>query len=487
VKHIAPERWADLEAGKVSEPDAVRLRAHADGCTDCSRARDRVTRARSALARVRDAGPPSLGWDLLGARLYWSTSSEMRRRERERDGRRGWVRRAAPVLAVGLAVASGVAAVVLAAGHRPEHPVPLVAPTVPPVLAAAPTPAPAPVLPVPPLESAVTFIQGEAKIGAEKAVASQSIHVGDVIQTGRGKIGVQFGDRSAVLVEPESAVEFVAFDADNVVLKVAGAVTVELEKRHEGQHFAVLAGDRSVEVRGTIFRVAHHEGDLDVAVTRGKVAVIDGHDELEVPAPMHLSLAASMHLGTMVPAPVLAAASRELAEGMHVPMVPVWPGGDALRESSAMLSVTAPAKTRVVVDGRPVATGSFVLRALAGRHLVEAGAQSRWVDVERGAATPASFVTTDRNVSERPGQVDGQLLAHGVVNQCGDSARKLSPGSGGDMRVEIGINADGSVDFVTVVRPSTEPEVDRCIVDFIRDRFTFPAGTKATVQKIIHY
>jgi hypothetical protein len=279
-----------------------------------------------------------------------------------------------------------------------------------------------------------------------------------------------------------------------VVLRVTGAVTVELERRRADQRFAVLAGERSVEVRGTVFRVAHQAGAIDVAVTRGKVAVIDGGGELEVAAPMRLALAASARLGTMVPAPVLQAASRELADAMRVPLVPVWRGGAELRGGSAMLSVTAAPRTQVSVDGRPVASGSFSLRTLPGRHLVEAGAVSRWVEVEAGAAATVAVVDRDRSTSERPGQLDAQLVAHrAAVDQCGEAGRKAGPGrgpSGGDdlqLRVEIGINADGSVDFVAPVRASLEPGVDRCLLDLIRDRFTFPAGTKATVQKVFHF
>ncbi len=74
-----------------------------------------------------------------------------------------------------------------------------------------------------------------------------------------------------------------------------------------------------------------------------------------------------------------------------------------------------------------------------------------------------------------------------AVDQCGDPARKASPGWAGEMRVELGVNADGSIDFAKVVRPSTNPEVDRCLLDLIRDHFNFPPGTKATVQKVVHY
>jgi outer membrane biosynthesis protein TonB len=485
--HVRAERWADVAAGRVAPAEAERLLAHADGCPACEAARVRVVAARAALRRVGEAEPPALGWDLLGARVYWSVSSSLRARARERGKR---LPRVVPVLAVAALAGTGVAAVFLAAPQRraAEPPAPGPVATIAPH---APLPAPPP-LPTPaPLESAVTLLQGDVNV-----TSTAVLHAGDTLRTGSGRLAVQFGERSGLLLEPESTVEVVAFDAANVTLRVSGAVTVEVEHRQPGQRFAVLAGARAVEVRGTVFRVAHHngdgagvsaaDGDLDVAVTRGKVAVVEGSDVVEVPAPMHLAVAAGVRLGTLVPEKVLATASRELADGMHVPLVPAWKGGDALRGSSTMLAVNAAPRTRVVVDGQPVATGSFVLRALPGRHLIEAGSVSRWVDVEAGGA--AAVTLPDRQTSERPAQVDAELGRNlAAARRCGEALRKESPGQTGATQIEIGVNTDGSVGFVGVVRPSGDPDVDRCLVDLIRDRFTFPAGTRATVQKVIHF
>jgi len=166
--------------------------------------------------------------------------------------------------------------------------------------------------------------------------------------------------------------------------------------------------------------------------------------------------------------------------------VPGWKGAGELRAATAMLSVTAPARTAVTVDGRPVGAGSFLLRALPGRHLVEAGALARWIDVEVGATAVAAF--GDRSRSERPGQVDDQLLTHRVaVGNCAVGLRNKDPGFTGEITVEVGINTDGSVDFVAPVRSFPDSGVESCVLDVIRDRFTFPVGTKATVQKVIRF
>jgi ferric-dicitrate binding protein FerR (iron transport regulator) len=57
--------------------------------------------------------------------------------------------------------------------------------------------------------------------------------------------------------------------------RVIGAVAVELTHRRSDQRFAVFAGGRTVEVRGTAFRVSDKGGKFDVAVLRGRVAIID--------------------------------------------------------------------------------------------------------------------------------------------------------------------------------------------------------------------
>src|SRR5262249_50918853 len=107
-------------------------------------------------------------------------------------------------------------------------------------------------------------------------------------------------------------------------------------------------------------------------------------------------------------------------------------------------------------------------------------------DVEIGAA--ATVVFGDKSRSERPGQVDDQLLTHRVaVGKCAVNLRNKEPGFTGEMTVELGINADGSVDFVAPVRPFADRAVEACVLDVTRACFPSPAGTKATIQKAIRF
>jgi len=476
LSHISPDRWADVAEGRVEGEELVEMLAHAESCPQCAGGRARVEAARATIALVRGSSPRMPAAEQLGARVYWSASMEMRQ-QRRRLPRRRWL---APVAALGFAVA-GAAVAVLAIHSRSS----------PPIQEAVAKPEREPERLVPPaapapVASLVTFLQGDVRHNFAQATSRSILSAGDVIETGAGRVAVQFGARSGVLVEPHSRLEVVAWDERVIVLRVAGAAGFELAPRAAGQRFAVLAGDRTVEVRGTRFRVAERAGDLDVAVEHGRVEIIEGAGHVPVDAGARLAVARGARVGA--PGEVLSEpAQQALAESLRLPLLPTW-SDDAgeLRQPPPMLAITAPAKLRVRVDGVEVGRGSFQLRVASGRHLVEAAGTARWVDVEDSGEPPAVVLGTGR--SERPSQVDAQLVTHrAAVAQCAAAERKAAPGFAGQIEVEIGIAVDGSVSFVAPVGRSPHVGVERCILGLVRDRFTFPRGTQATVRKAIAF
>ncbi len=483
MRHVAPERWAALVAGRLPAGERSALEAHAATCPRCARERVRVESASSSLRMLRVADPPPLSWDRVGAQLWWSASTEMRRRGRPRR-RTLW-----PFALAGVTV--GAAAVVLVAtsvSSPTRAPSPVVSAPAP---AVSPGP-PAQVAPEPPtpLEGVVTFLQGEVHAGAEPVTADTPVRAGQTIVTTRGRLAAQFAERAGFVLEAGATLEIVSFDAREVVLRIAsGAITVELAPGSSAPaRFTVLAAGRAVEVRGTVFRVAEHEGDVDVAVGRGKVAVRDAlHDDgaVEVPAGARLALARGVALRSAVPEIV----AEELAPAMRFPMVPGFESAAKLREQAPMLAVHAPARTAVRVDGLAAGTGSFQVRRSPGRHLVEAGSISRWIDVEAG--TPVETTLSERTRSERPGQLDARLRQHQrAVARCVEAAHKTAPGSG-ELEIEVGIRADGSVDFVAPAGASrgdgTKQSMVDCVLGVVRNRFTFPPGTPATIRKVIRF
>jgi hypothetical protein len=477
-RHPAAVKWADLEAGRLPVDRATELQQHAAVCDPCARVWARVAGARVAMREVAEAAPPALHTDVVGAQIYWAASSEYRRRERSLtgDGRRGWTRRLVPV-ALAAGVLGAMAAVTLWATHSSHGPVYSGAAPVVPVAPVPPTPeAPAPIPVAPPaLAGVVTFLQGEVTVDgvaipSDAALAGYLVRPGARLATGNGRVAVQFGDRTGFVLEPQSSLDLSTFDAHSVELEVSGAVAVEVEKRTPDQRFVVRAGGRAVEVHGTVFRVADHGGDLDVAVTRGEVAVTDGETPVAVPAGQHVAVAKK--------ARVAGTRTEKAALTLAVPTVPNWTTAEETAKASALVTVNAPAGARVRVQGVEAGVGSFVMRAAPGRVLVEAGGSSRWVEVEAGAMVNANLAAP--NQSERPAQLDGQLRAHQrLIERCAANA------AAGSLVVEIGVEADGAIGFVSPVGGDVDREVETCILDVIRDRFTFPSGTRATVQKKI--
>jgi anti-sigma factor ChrR (cupin superfamily) len=74
--HVAPERWAELAAGRLEAPVVAELEAHAAACASCRAERARVEAARGAFAALRRE-TPALGVESVSARIHWTISSEL--------------------------------------------------------------------------------------------------------------------------------------------------------------------------------------------------------------------------------------------------------------------------------------------------------------------------------------------------------------------------------------------------------------------------
>ncbi|HEY5920307.1 MAG TPA: zf-HC2 domain-containing protein, partial [Kofleriaceae bacterium] len=61
-RHVAPHRWADAFAGKLSETELAAMERHADGCNACAKARKRVQRASQSFPVLKAQSAPELGW-----------------------------------------------------------------------------------------------------------------------------------------------------------------------------------------------------------------------------------------------------------------------------------------------------------------------------------------------------------------------------------------------------------------------------------------
>jgi len=497
VKHVAPHRWADLAAGRIGEAEANRIRAHVAECSRCARARDRVTGAYTALPDIARAPAPELGWDHIGARVYWAVSSE--RRSIERTSRQRAVRRrrlwvAVPMLGA-VASAAAIAALVMS---RPAPPAPPVA-TAPAPAIASPAPTPVELVPAA-LTGVVTLVTGEVDLdGATTAgaILDHAVAAGSIVRTGAGRAGVQFGAGSAFTVGAGSTVSVRRFDAAAIELAVDGDISVEVSARAPGQRFAVVAGDRTVEVRGTAFRVVHREGALRVSCSHGRVAVYDSaaaaRGEVYVGAGHELAVGDGEPLLDRNVRPMTGAALAALAAA-EAPRLPTWTDAASLYRTSGALVVAAGHGSAVRVDGVAMGQGSMTLRVMSGRHLIEAErAPGRWSQgdwIEVGGSGPEARVDIEdieEVVVEAPSPVAARTarthqldasLDHGRVATC---LRAVSKQGITDtyVELEVGVDADGALSFLNITSTDLPRSTAACVRDAVA-AVKFPAGPAAT-------
>jgi hypothetical protein len=489
VSHVAPTRWADLARGRLSDAERRRALAHAERCAECARARDRIAGAAAAMADIARAPAPELGWDHIRARVHWTVSSERRSQQRRAARpRRWWLAAPALVAATALVVGSQL---VPAARPLPVVAIPAQSAEVIPVAFAV---APAP------LAGVVTLVSGEVAIDgvtAPRALLEHHIAAGSVVRTAVGRVGVQFGAGSAFSVGAGSTVDVRRFDSAAVELAVDGELLVEVSTRAAGQRFTVLAGGRTVEVRGTAFRVVQRDGALEVACSHGRVAVIDrarAGGEIEVGAGQVARIDGDSLLGAA--ARPLDAAALDALTRAQAPRLPVWADPAQLERSSGLLEIAVAPGRAVRVDGVDVGKGPLSLRVTSGRYLVQAErAPGRWSDAEwlevaaaasarlevvaarddggERAAPPTSPAARD----ERHGQLE-RLLDRGRVVTC---LRALTKQGITDTFVELdlGIDGDGAITFLNIADTDLPRSTAACVRDAV-SAIHFPAGPAAT-------
>jgi hypothetical protein len=166
----------------------------------------------------------------------------------------------------------------------------------------------------------------------------------------------------------------------------------------------------------------------------------------------------------------------------------VWPSRAEAQSSSSLLRLSG---ADLTVDDVPVGHGQVMLRVTPGRHFVGSGGRARWIEVEPGAtlAPPAPEAPAPtRAVSERARQVEEQLGKHHArFEVCANRIRGVDPESTGELVVELEIGADGSLRSVVAVKGLPDQATESCLLDVIRQEFTFAPGSRDTVRKSIRF
>jgi hypothetical protein len=308
---------------------------------------------------------------------------------------------------------------------------------------------------------------------------------GEVIATADGRIDVQFGEHSAFSLGPRSKLQLQRFDASEVRLVVDGTVDVEVSARAPNQRFLVVAGDRTVEVRGTQFRVVHEESSTRVSCRHGLVAVHDATGEALVSAEQKLD-----------GGKVTALTADELAQLVAATPVtmPLWI--DDLAHRSSVLEVASATHRDVRVDGIEVGEAPLRVRVMPGRHTVEtAGPSGRyrragWVDAQPAQPTrlevapdPAPATAAPVSSAQRRKELATGIAANRArLARCTRAAAK-SGISDLSVQIEISVDAAGAVRFLNVDSDLTAG-TQACIHDALT-QIQFGAGPAATWREKI--
>jgi hypothetical protein len=482
-KHVAPHRWADALAGELGAAEISEMEQHAATCQRCDRTRVRVQRVSDTFPVIRQQASPELGWDGVRARIHWTISKEKRDTASHPKLARQTRWPVWPLLAA-TALAAGVTGVYFLFTHGSSTSRPVAAP-----IAHAPEPMAAPIT------ALVSRLAGDVMIDGVRPTDpfAKPLGAGTVLATGDGRIDLQFGEASAFALGPRSTLELRSFDATTITLVVDGSVDLEVAPRKPGQRFLVIAGDRTIEVRGTRFAVKHDATGTLVSCQHGLVAVRDTSapavDTVEVATARKAFVPAGHHTTEAHAVPLTA---DELVTLAHT--VP-WstPGWTAdLAAHTAPLEVVAAAPHRTVrVDGSELGAAPFAMRVAPGRHTIEAAdaygklRKAGWVDVTATKAAHFEAMPIDDAPSAPVGNAIAtrkrQLAAgvdHARLRQC---TRRLAKSglTGTYVTYEITVDAAGAVDVLNVVDTDLPTDTASCVHDALA-AVHFVAGGAAT-------
>lgn len=484
MRHVAPHVWADLAAGRVAPRRAASLESHAGACERCRCQRDRVLSAIDDFDAIAGAEIADLGWDHIGARIYWSGSLERRTAEREAirpRPRAPWIAAAAAVAVAGVLAAGWwarrPAAVVLWPAAIPERPAPVAAQTFAVELA-----------PAAPLAALPVLARGVVEVDGEPLDWSSPIRAGARLATRDGEVVVQLDGGTGLALEPDTALTFRALDSHQIQIALhAGAVVARVSERRRTEQLAVVSRGRSVVVRGTGFRVRRAGVELEVRCEHGRVEVTDGTTSRSVGPGQRIEVTDADNLADVAGVgPLEPAAIEALRAALDLPLLPSWGGADAALAASSAVAVEADRGAAVAVDGVALGAGDVTVRLAAGRHQIAVAGHpewgtGKWLTVGAGETRVHAARSAARANRLRLEQARRAMAASGPLDACVSRLDKQGVADGSYAVFDLGINADGTVRFVGVAESNLGLAARSCLLEGA-GKIRLPPGPSATLR-----
>ena len=329
----------------------------------------------------------------------------------------------------------------------------------------------------------MTFLQGDVEHGDEAIGFDDLIVRGSRLATHVGRVTIQYADNSGFTLGPNSTLAVERFDHTAVVLHVEGEIIADITRRSAGQQFVVVAGEREVRVRGTIFKVVQRKERFEVACSRGAVVIANGRDEIDLKAG---ELARFVGNGIRR-GPLPVDQSDELEHA--VPRLPTWSEAEALQKTSSRLDIAPSAKEPAIqVDGITVGKGPFALRVTPGRHHVQlSGTTGQWVELQAGSSHKPPLKEavetrpTRKRESRRRTEIRRVLDKRLWIEACARPLRKQGIAKGGFVTLEIAVGTRGEIRYLNVLDSNLPNSSEQCIRN-AADRLVFPAGPNSVVR-----
>ena len=488
-----------LMDGTLRPRTADRMRDHLSRCPGCNTAYERMTKGQQLLREIGEEDPSEISWKHIEAQLHWKLSKEDKEPER--------TRRWSPMLALAGAAALGALIGILIFSNMGElftDPTPGV--TAPGKVAARPT---APVKAVDEeLAAVVTMARGEVFLKSTRGdkaplTLSRPLLQGDRAITDQGKLALQWEEGTGLRMVPHTELVLKKLGSNDQQLVLdQGKIYVQVSKRKPHQRFQVLADGIRATVKGTHLAVGQKDGQVEVEVFTGLVAVesVSGAwKSVDVPA------------GHRVQLPVNSRTRPTLQKVDRSPRVSLlnlqpWASFQRVMAETGLMSVRShPPGAELRLDSRILGETNIQVRSTFARHLLELYRDGKlvhrkWVMFSPSMSEVVLNIPRPKRIklsAKTAISLDQATMRLGqkIRDLCFDRLSKSNPKLQGTLSLRLSMSRHGRVDKVrlmratgdsrlwwkcahrTALRGSFPPDKDKQAYDVVR-RFKFVPSAK---------